>query len=155
MLDTMIGSPIDRLNFLGEWYDPASNGLILRGSGEIEGMGRRTNPRYSELEVRRRFPSGWSPEHPSHDMGNYAYAFSQPPLGLLSGYAVVEAMFREINDLILQPGDRHRIRNWSGYDLTRLSDYFNAGAEYWGTFLFTIVNEPSGRLVVISASASD
>lgn len=57
--------------------------------------------------------------------------------------------------LILPAGSGEIITDWSSRRLGELSEYFRAGLDYWGVFLFTIFHPSTARLVVLSASTTD
>lgn len=80
----------------------------------------------------------------------YMYAFTDPPYGLRCKpdeknqicIQTLERLFGDINDFI--------IRKWS----TNWSTYFNAGNEWWGAFLWTLVAD-NGRGWWVGASTTD
>jgi hypothetical protein len=85
--------------------------------------------------------------------GQFAYAFCDPPYGLNAKAHVVQAVFDDIKSFLLPPGSQ--ILDWSHPALPGVSDYFDAGAEWWGMFLFTIHAPELRRLSVIAASTTD
>ena len=85
----------------------------------------------------------------------YAQAFSEPPYGLfgdLAGLRRGSELFVTINNELL--GGLHNglpINQWS----TDWSSYFDAGHEWWGSFLWTIRPPDRDWVVVITASTTD
>jgi hypothetical protein len=161
VLDELPRRVIDARTFLGDRYDLDRKTLVLFGNGYLNGKVRE-NPTYAELiaeGVRSRTSSSANVfGHPTPETGSggqYAYAFTQSPHGLGLGFADEQALFDEINQLILPPGEEAVITDWSSEKLGELCDYFEDGLEWWGVFLFTIYVPRLGQLVVISASATD
>jgi hypothetical protein len=145
---------LTREAFLGEWCDPRDLMLIRRGSGEVEGLGRVSDIRYDKLgEAPFRSWGGATPN--CDEPGQYAYAFSCPPYSLEGPSAKIQRLFKASTELILGRGGRIEIFDWSGGDLTRVHPTFEAGMEWWGVFLFTILNPEDHSMVVISGSTTD
>lgn len=140
--------------FFGEDYDP-QRGLLLK-SGEwstVEGE-RLSDPPLVGLGHHRITSGGRGiPRGP----GQFAFAFRDPPYGLHAAASPVEiqAVFDEIRDVILPPGQGCTILDWSHERLPEVSDYFAAGAEWWGVFLFSIAVPSIRRLSIIAGSATD
>ena len=161
VLDELPRRVIDAKAFFGDWYDFDRKTLVLFGRGYLHGRVRE-NPTYAELIASgaksllasKANVFGSTPPDIGRG-GQYAYAFTQPPHGLGLGFADEQALFDEIADLIMPPGEEIIITDWSSEQLGRLSNYFKAGLEWWGVFLFTIHVPRLGRLAVISASTTD
>jgi hypothetical protein len=85
--------------------------------------------------------------------GQFADAFSDPPYGLQANDAAVQAVFQDIKAFLMPSGSD--ILDWSNPALPEVSDYFDAGAEWWGMYLFTIYVPDLRRLSVIAASTTD
>lgn len=56
---------------------------------------------------------------------------------------------------MLPRSDHCEILDWSNPKLVHVSDYFKAGMEWWGVFLFSIYAPTSRRLSIVMGSASD
>ncbi len=140
--------------FFGDSCDPVDRMLIRQGSGDVKGLGRLTNPRYGTL-YGRKFGS-WGFGVPGHKQaGQYAFAFAQPPYSLRMSLEETQSCFSAINDVILPAGEPAVIFDWSAKDLVPLDPYFEAGAEWWGMFLFTIHHPSLSQMIVISGSSTD
>jgi hypothetical protein len=87
--------------------------------------------------------------------GQFAYAFSEPPYGLQARPSEVQELFCAIRDFILPRGSEHEISDWSSPRLTEASDYFTAGMDWWGVFLFTVYLPTLRRLTAIAGSTTD
>ena len=82
----------------------------------------------------------------------YADAFTDPPYGMQATFAQVGEWFAAINELLFGGLSRDLVvYDWSG----TWSTYFDAGREWWGSFLWTV--EPTSRhwIAVIGASSTD
>jgi hypothetical protein len=94
------------------------------------------------------------------DFAGYAYAFWQPPYGLCDfrppakRVSVQEAteLFHEINQEVLGGvTPQSIIYQWP----VDWSNFFDAGQEWWGSFLWTFANPGTQRIVVLAASTTD
>lgn len=107
---------------------------------------------------RRRFapkPTSYTLPRPGTG-GDFARAFTDPPYGHgKTSLQDLEAAFNELRDFILPAWHEAEIRDWASPQLVEVSEYFKAGMEWWGVFLFTIYVPSLGRLSAIAASASD
>lgn len=86
--------------------------------------------------------------------GGYAYAFSWPPHGLSDGLTEsdVTGLFDSINQEIVGGiSQASIIYEWP----TDWANYFNAGNEWWGAFLWTVANPGMDRIVALGASTTD
>ncbi|WP_027999280.1 hypothetical protein [Sinorhizobium arboris] len=63
--------------------------------------------------------------------------------------------FEEVRDFILPPFDGSEILDWSDARLPEVSDYFDAGAEWWGVFLFSVYIPARRRLTIVAGSTTD
>lgn len=88
----------------------------------------------------------------SGSKGGYSYAFSHPPYPLRAFSKVVNDLFSSINRCLFDNFDTELdIYEWA----TDWSNFFDAGNEWWGSFLWTIHNKKQDIVVAIGASASD
>lgn len=67
----------------------------------------------------------------------------------------MQTVFDGIMDFMLPPAHESAICDWCGPELPEVSDYFAAGMEWWGVFLFSIHVPAIRRLTIIAGSASD
>ena len=145
---------IDEIRFFGDWYDAENSSLRLLGSGNIKGMGRVSDPLYKDLKGCR--VDYWGHNPPGIGSGGqYAYAFCCPPHGLGASFDQIQDWFDAINKIILPQNIPSVITDWSSARLGHLSNYFEAGLEWWGVFMFTIGVPEIQQLTVISASTTD
>lgn len=82
----------------------------------------------------------------------YVYAFTNPPYGLVGTAKEINPVFFATVDALFD-GFRSpsTIFEWS----TSWSNYFDAGHEWWGSFLWTVYVQGSSMIVAIAASATD
>ena len=85
----------------------------------------------------------------------FAYAFAHPPYGLTAEPDEVQDVFARIRDFILPPSLRSTICDWSNAQLPDVSDYFDAGMEWWGVCLFSIHIPEIARLTIVAGSSTD
>ena len=146
------GEGISLREFLGWQYDSIRQSLVLAGAfqaGLFTAPYDENDPDclcdYSTLEDQ------WDS---SLEIENgFAYAFAEPP------YSMFRKTNQELNDLfrgfcyVLFGGlsEDLNIVRW-GTDWT---NYFEAGRDWWGDFLWTVHRPDSSRLTVIAGSASD
>lgn len=138
----------------GDWYDPNTNALVLRGRHRTDDGKEWIDPRLSDLGDRR-IVSGGSPIPEAGLAAQLAYAFSQPPYGLQAKPSEVQALFLQIRDFVLAPSEDHEILDWTSPTLPDASPYFLAGMEWWGICLATIQTPALARITVIAASSTD
>jgi hypothetical protein len=82
---------------------------------------------------------------------DYWYAFSDPPYGTSIAEPNLTKLFDEVNRVLFDDLSQWSIRRWS----TDWSNYFDAGLEWWGAFLWTLVSPDRLRAVWIGASTTD
>ena len=140
--------------FFGDSYDLDSGHLLKVGSWRTADGSQLENPKLKKLD-RVKIKSGAAPCPDAGAGGEFAYAFSCPPYGLKGRPSEVQAVFEEIRDFLLPPGHRSEICDWSGPELPQVSDYFAAGMEWWGVFLFSIYIPEIERLSIVAGSTTD
>ena len=140
--------------FFGDWYDPDSGNLLKVGEYRTADGSELQNPTLKKLE-RVNIVSGFSPAPEAGAGEQFAYAFSHPPYGLKGQPSEVQAAFAEVRDFVLPPPHRGEICDWSNPRLPEVSDYFAAGMEWWGVFLFSIHIPAIKRLTIIAGSTTD
>lgn len=148
------GRAIFKRVLLGDWYDAESKELVRRGDWTTADGRKLHNPRLSSL-VDLRIVSGSCVVPAVGTGGQLAYAFSRPPYSLDAKPAEVQELFDAIVGFLLPRGPYHEIRDWSGPALVDVSDYFEAGAEWWGVHLYTIHTPELRRLSVVAGSTTD
>lgn len=145
---------ISERTFFGDWYD-YETGVLLKGGNWVTKDGRTfNNPPLAKIAGLDIVSGGGGlPAGP----GQFAYAFLDPPYGLHAKPPPeeVQAVFDEIRNFILPPGQSCEIADWSNERLPEVSDYFEAGAEWWGVFLFSIYVPSLRRLTIIAGSSTD
>lgn len=146
---------ITRQQFLGDWHDPESAALIRVGDWKIEGEKKlRTNPRFADIG-QKKIVSGGGPIPEAGAGGQFAFAFTDPPYGLRASYGDVQILFDQICEFLMPPGSEVDILDWSSDRLPEVCDYFIAGMEWWGVFLFSLYAPALKRLTIIAGSSTD
>jgi hypothetical protein len=145
---------IDERTFFGDWYDRRSGHLLRRGDYSTEDGRELKDPRLATLD-REKIVSGAAPVPDSGAGGQFAYAFSHPPYPLRAHGSEVQALFDEIREFILPPLHWSEILDWTSPSLSAVSDYFEAGMEWWGVFLFSIHIPALQRLTIVAGSTTD
>lgn len=145
---------IDERAFFGDWHDHESGALLRLGSYTTADGRHLRNPKLSDLEGTS-IRSGGGEIPAAGTGGQFAYAFSRPPYPLEARPRQVQAVFDEIRSFILPHGHHSEILDWSSPHLPEVSDYFDAGMEWWGVFLFSIHVPALQRLTVIAGSTTD
>jgi hypothetical protein len=92
-----------------------------------------------------------APEAPASFMETYRHAFLDPPYPLSIDREAAERLFVDLNAALFDDLNQWTIRRWAN----DWSSYFDAGNEWWGAFLWTLVG-PTGRDAIwIGASSTD
>lgn len=145
---------ISPVQFFGDWYDSTDGNLIKLGNiTTIDGQ-NFTNPKLLSLEKLQVKSSG-SPGVEVGAGGQFAYAYLNPPYGLSASPAKIQKTFDDIRETILPEGHAAIILDWTSPSLNEVSNYFEAGKEWWGIFLFSIYIPDLKRLTIIAGSATD
>lgn len=153
-ISTLKPTEISWQQFLGHRYHFERDGLLVHGNeGYLNSLFF-----YQDEELRENVVD---PEEVEDDSdAGFAYAFSDPPYGLctntgknLKRVSLKEKgeLFDELLTKALRMSEVSIIYRWP----TDWCNYFNAGDEWWGTFLWTLANHGDGRIVVIAASSTD
>ncbi|NEQ24895.1 MAG: hypothetical protein F6K28_38525 [Microcoleus sp. SIO2G3] len=87
-----------------------------------------------------------------YDQSGYVYAFTDPPYTLLGTTEEINDLFVAIVNEIF---DGFRSDCTIFQRSTDWTIYFNAGNEWWGSFLWTVYSHDSSFIVGIAASATD
>lgn len=126
-LDEIEPTALSKATFLGRNYDEASGRIS-------EGM----------------------PDHrPGSPIGEFVAAFVSPPHGVSMPIVKLQALFDQLVDCLSLDDPLTVILDWASPQLAQISDYFDAGFEWWGAFLWTVEASDKSRIAVISASATD
>jgi hypothetical protein len=147
------GRRIRERAFFGEWYDPES-AAVLRLGHHVGGGRIFENPKLRDLDGVKILNSSMPVPEPGEG-GGFAYAFSHPPYGLDARPAEVQDLFDSLVHFILPDRMEHTILDWTSPRLREVSDYFEAGMEWWGVFLFSIHVPAIRRLTIIAGSTTD
>lgn len=92
--------------------------------------------------------NAWSFSIPS----GYKTAFFLPPHALRGSFEETLKLFEAISHRVLgSRPEEAEVYSWS----TDWSNYFDAGHEWWGSFLWTVQPTNSNRITVIGASSTD
>jgi len=147
LAERLMGKRISRAEFLGTRYDLRRNGLIVRGDEE---------PYWNQFffyEDKVRGENSIRHDRVDNGLGTgYAYAFSDPPYGMRLSGKDKGRLFEAISaDLLGGIDDASFIYEWP----TDWSNYFEAGKEWWGSFLWSFANRGFPRITVITASTTD
>lgn len=148
------GQSISLREFLGWEYDLERRCLALRGQTKhlndyflapyVECADHRCD--YSTLS------SQWDADLDLEETHGYAYAFSSPPYGLRLPNVETDALFQTLNHCLFGGlSDELDVWRWE----TDWTNYFEAGREWWGEYLWTVQRPGSGRVVVIAGSSTD
>ncbi|MEX1028308.1 MAG: hypothetical protein WD049_09960 [Candidatus Paceibacterota bacterium] len=131
--------------FLGPRYDFDRDGLIVRGKGDFlnEFFFFRDRETRDNIIPSNRIDDGVGT--------GFAYAFSSPPYSIQLPAGELGELFDKFVQFIVFGSNESLIFEWP----TDWSNYFDAGKEWWGTFLWSISNPGSSRIVVIAASTTD
>ncbi|WP_090646455.1 hypothetical protein [Asticcacaulis taihuensis] len=148
------GRQISLGQFFGDWYDPADGGLIKLGSVTTVGGQNLSNPKLVSLENLQVASSG-GPGVEVGAGGQFAYAYLNPPYGLAGTPVEIQSRFDDIREAILPKAHAATIFDWTNPSLDKVSDYFTAGKEWWGIFLFSIYIPDLQKLTIIAGSATD
>ena len=140
--------------FFGDWYDPKHGSLLRLGDWRTADGRTLTDPALRSLDGVQ-ILSGGSTCVEAGGGGEFAYAFSKPPYGLQARPSEVQAVFNRIVNYLLPPQYRNEISDWSSPLLPEVSDYFDAGMEWWGVFLFSIYTPEIRRLSIVAGSTTD
>ncbi|MGG6898928.1 hypothetical protein [Rhizobium sp. BR 315] len=140
--------------FFGDWYDLDGGQLLKLGRYRTSDGSELHNPILNTLDnVNITSGGGGLPEVGAG--GQFAYAFSWTPYSLRARPSEVQTAFEEIRDFILPPLQTSEIFDWSNVRLPEVSDYFDAGADWWGVFLFSVYIPSLRRLTIIAGSTTD
>jgi hypothetical protein len=140
------GWRLDHVEFLGTRYDVTRGGLIVRGKAPFH----NAYFFYADKAIRANIIP-----HERVDSGigaGYAYAFSDTPHGVSLPHNELARLFERMNQHILGGVSAESvIYQWA----TAWWSYFDAGEEWWGSFLWTLANPGLSRIAVIAASTTD
>lgn len=153
-LRSLEGRRLTERAFFGDWYDCESGMLLRLGEYTTDTGSALRNPKLKTLDDLK-IVSGSSPLPEAGAGGQFAYAFSWTPYRLQGKPGEVQAVFEEIRDFILPPFQDSEILDWSSPRLPEVSDYFEAGMEWWGVFLFSLYIPSLQRLTLIAGSTTD
>ncbi len=142
----MKGHKITIKQFVGSHFSFERNALIVRG---------KTSPHLNDYFIAgdAETPSNIVPiSQGDYIADGYAAAFADPPYNMQLDATNLNQLFFQINDsffggLIASL----EIYDWSG----TWSKYFEPGAEWWGAYLWTVLNKDTHQLVTIGASSTD
>ena len=131
--------------FLGLRYDFERDGLIVRGKGDF------WNSFFFYTDPAKR--ANIIPDSNIDDgIGTgLAYAFSSPPYRISLSAEEAGTLFAKFLNNIICGSSKSIIYEWP----TNWSNYFEAGEEWWGSFLWSLSNPNGNQIVVMAASTTD
>jgi hypothetical protein len=135
-LKSLPGVEIDLETFHGRWIDHDDHNLRLSEYGRQCIQSGSVN-----------IPNLCTP-------GEFGYAFMFTPYGLQLGEEERMSLYRKICTIIL-PRREGRIMNWHSEEIAGVSDYFDAGQEWWGCFAFTIFDPERAQIAAVLGSTTD
>lgn len=143
--ETLVPKKVTWREFLGPRYDFNRNGLIVHGKGEfLNEFFFYTDPATPENII--------PPDGIDYGVGTgFAYAFSSPPYPIQLPCDELGRLFDKFLNFVICGSADSTIYEWP----TDWSNYFDAGKEWWGTFLWSFSNPGSNKIVVIAASTTD
>jgi len=153
-LRSLARRPIPENVFFGDWYDPASGKLLSLGNYITDNGDELQDPKLIDLSGLRIKSSSAALPEPGAG-GQFAYAFSSPPYSLRAMPEDIQATFDEIRAFILPRKTQAEIFDWTDPRLVDVSEYFSAGMEWWGIFLFSIYVPSLRRLTIVAGSTTD
>ncbi|MEW4452795.1 hypothetical protein AB1L30_08980 [Bremerella sp. JC817] len=129
---------------LGNRYDLARRELIVYGKGEY-----RNRFFYAHAEPK---PANILPQIDGGISEGLAYAMSSPPYPLDATPEEVDRMLQSmLHGLLNDLADDPLLLRWP----TDWCNYFDAGNEWWGSFLWSVGVPAWQQIVVMAASSSD
>ena len=144
---------IDQRTFYGDCLSADGRDLIRRGIWHTADGQHLTDPTFRQLAGLQVVRGGGSRPAPGTG-GNFALGFSQPVHGPGDPPAMQE-LFDAIRAVLLPPATPAEIRDWASPHLNEVSDYFAAGMEWWGVYLFSIYLPEWRQLAIVLGSATD
>ncbi|WFL76020.1 hypothetical protein P7228_08345 [Altererythrobacter arenosus] len=145
---------ISERKFFGDWYDYDRGNLVKKGWHTKSDGSTLVDPPLKRLDGVR-IVSGASAHPGPNDQGQFAYAFCCPPYPLDGRPSETQSLFEEIRDYILPPGELSQIYDWGHPQLPKASQFFEAGSEWWGMFLWSVYIPSLQKLTVIAGSTTD
>ncbi len=142
----MKGHKINIKDFVGSQFSFERNALIVKG---------KTESHLNDYFVAGDAETASNVVLVSHGefiADGYAAAFADPPYPMKLDAIDLNKLFLQINEMLFGGLSASlEIFDWSG----TWSRYFEAGAEWWGAYLWTVFNKDSHQLVTIGASTTD
>lgn len=145
---------LDRSQFFGPSLSPDGRDLIRQGTWRTADGREWTDPTFRQLAGMQVVSGGSGWPDPGTG-GNFAHAFSRPVHGPGGDPLEWQQLFDVICAVLLPPGTRAEIRDWATPQLGEVSDYFEAGLEWWGVYLFSIYLPEWRQLAIVLGSATD
>jgi hypothetical protein len=149
------GQPISLREFLGWEYDLERRCLALKGQTSAHLNDYFLAPYLEDARHLCDYTSlaaQWDPHLDLEEAHGYAYAFSRPPYGLGLPNVETDALFHTLSHCLFGGlSEDLEIWRWE----THWTNYFEAGREWWGEYLWTVHRPGSGRVVVIAGSSTD
>ncbi len=147
------GRVIEREAFFGDSLSADGRDLVWRGTWRTADGQELKDPTFRQLAGRQVVSGGSGWPDPGAG-GNFAFAFSRPVHGP-GDPAAMQDLFDAIRAVLLPPAAPAEIRDWASPQLGEVSDYFAAGLEWWGVYLFSIYLPEWRQLAIVLGSATD
>lgn len=138
-----VGARIDLAAFFGERFDLARRQLLFPGGTASQLLPAR------EAEEARRAAGGYG----GSLCGGYAYAFTEPPYSLHLDLPSTQELFVGLWEALVGTWDPDAlvVFSWTTDQLPG----FEAGQDWWGSFLWTLAPRDGRPWVAIAASETD
>lgn len=146
--------PIHQTRFFGSYLGNDGRDLIRRGTWRTADGQQFTDATFRQLAGLRVTSGGHSPPDPGEG-GNFALGFAFPVHGPGGDPLEWQYLFDSIRTVLLPPATPAEIRDWASPHLDEVSDYFAAGLEWWGVYLFSIYLPDWRQLAIVLGSSTD
>lgn len=145
---------IDQQQFFGSYLDEDGRDLIRRGTWRTADGQQFTDATFRQLAGLQVTSGGHSPPDPGEG-GNFALGFAFPVHGPGGDPLEWQQLFDTICAVLLPPATPAEIHDWASPHLGEVSDYFAAGLEWWGVYLFSIYLPEWRQLAIVLGSTTD
>lgn len=141
----LVPTRVSKKEFLGPRFDHARGGLIVQGKAKLhnEFFFYRDEVCVDNIIPQGLVDDGFGP--------GFAYVFSDPPYGMSIDTRELGQLFNSFLSEVLKLSDNSVIYQWP----TDWSNFFDAGHEWWGAFLWSLSIPDTRRILIIAASSTD
>ena len=145
---------INEKQFFGSYLSEDGRDLIRRGTWRTADGQQFTDATFRQLAGLQVKSGGHSPPDPGEG-GNFALGFAFPVHGPRGDPLEWQQLFNAVRAVLLPPATPAEIRDWASPQLGEVSDYFAAGLEWWGVYLFSIYLPEWRQLAIVLGSTTD